>query len=379
MQIVKLPNSIYTSAQLNSLSGAGNSYATSDASKTFTDADLSQIMAANGQGSWKFKLHTHQLTLCPVAMKLLGFKAGVPVSLTMGIRRLVNLNACHVLKVLKAACRDHSRTEEVIKVNVANTVAWLKITGNVFYSNSMALNMMGTVADVTASKNEEIRRMDLMAFLNHELRTPLSTVKLYIQNARYVAQAENNRSLADRMLKADYQTVRMANMIDNFLTLSHLEVTRVMVDATRFDLSKVVEDLVSEMAFMYPDRLFKIALNKPVVVEADKDKVIQVLINYLTNAVKYSPADGAINVSCGQIGKQVKVAVTDKGAGIGAKDQKLLFNRYSRVHDQNTIRAKGFGLGLFLSREIIESHCGKVWVKSQLGKGSTFGFTLPGI
>jgi signal transduction histidine kinase len=379
MQIVKLPDSIYATAQLNGLSGGGNFDATGVAGKTFTDADLSQIMAANGLGSWKFNLHTHQLSLCPVTMKFLGVKAGVPITLTTAIRRLVNLNACHILKILKAACRNHSRAEEVIKVNVTNTVAWLKITGNVFYSNGIALDMMGTVADVSASKNEEMRKMDLMAFLNHELRTPLSTVKLYIQNARHVAKAANNHSLADRMMKADYQTVRMANMIDNFLTLSHLEVTRVIVHATRFNLSKVVEDLVSEMAFMYPDRLFKIELNKTVIIEADKDKIIQVLTNYLTNAVKYSPADGAINVSCKQICKQVKVAVTDKGTGIGAEDQKLLFNRYSRLHDQNTIRAKGFGLGLFLSKEIIEGHCGKVWVKSELGQGSTFGFTLPGL
>ena len=356
----------------------GTNKSETETSGLFTKAELNQIMTANSIGLWKFNMLTNQVNLCPLAANLLGVKNCLTINLSTVLRQMVKINATQVLVSLRAACRAQTRIEEV--VNIKNTKngndQWLKVTGTTLYHNGLAFQMMGTITDITVLKNDENRRMDLMAFLSHELRTPLSTVKLYIQSAYKQVKADSNYNLANRLIKADQQTVCMTNMIDNFLNLSCMEVTRLVIQTTTFNLNKLVDELIAETAFLYPDRIFKITLAKPVTIQADREKITQVIRNYLTNAVKYSPTNSTILISCKQFGNKVNFAVHDKGAGISTADQKLLFNRYSRVHNQNTIRAKGFGLGLFLSRQIIEAHRGKIWVKSRLNEGSVFGFTL---
>lgn len=349
-----------------------------NADEFLSGSELTGIMAANGLGSWKYNLHSQKLTVCSIAAQYLGLK-NETISLGNIMRRLAGLQAGKLFKSLKTACVSHTPLNEEIKIRPidASNSIWLKITGTLFYNGGIAVKMMGTITDITQLKNEENRKMDLMAFLNHELRTPLSTAKLYIQNACRIAKMGKDTVMESRLMRADYQTVLMSGMIDNFLTLSRMEATPLTVNHSHFDLSKMIDEIIADMALMYPQRLFKITLSKSVTVEADQDKIRQVLNNYLTNAIKYSPTESPIKISCKHDRGYVKVAVSDQGAGISLTDQKLLFNRYSRVHDQKQIRVKGFGLGLFLSREIIECHDGNVWVKSQPGKGSIFGFTIP--
>jgi two-component system sensor histidine kinase VicK len=344
----------------------------------FTMGDLKDLMAYNELGYWKLNILTQQISLCPVSARLLGLRIGVQVNLSTLTRHLINLNASGIIEAFRSACENHSRVEKVIKVNTgeSNRVTWLKITGALFYSNGIAVKVMGTVTDITAVKNEEFQRKDLMAFLSHELRTPLSTAKLYVQHAHKIAKKEKINGLENSLTKADYQTVRMVNMIDNFLTLSNMENSKLVIQAKNFDLTDTISEIIKDMAFIYPERVFKMEFKKPVKAHADKDKIIQVLINYLNNAVKYSSPDTPISVSCKKIGDQIRVGVSDKGPGISIENQRYLFNRYSRVHDEKNIRVKGFGLGLFLSREIIECHGGGVWVQSNPGEGSTFGFNL---
>ncbi|TWJ03596.1 phospho-acceptor domain-containing protein [Mucilaginibacter frigoritolerans] len=344
----------------------------------FTVADLKDLMAYNELGCWKLNILTQQISLCPVSIRLLGLRTGVQINLSTITRQLINLNALGIIESFRSACQNHTQVEKVIKVNIgeSNTATWLKITGSLFYSNGIAVKVMGTITDITTVKNEEFQRKDLMAFLSHELRTPLSIAKLYVQHSYKIVKKEKVNELANNLAKADYQTERMVNMIDNFLTLSHMENSKLIVQPKGFDLTDTISEIIKDMAFMYPGRVFKMESENHVKVNADKDKIIQVLINYLNNAVKYSPADTPISISCRKIGDQIRVGVSDKGPGISTDNQKHLFNRYSRVHDENNIRVKGFGLGLFLSREIIESHGGKVWVQSEPGEGSTFGFTL---
>jgi signal transduction histidine kinase len=114
---------------------------------------------------------------------------------------------------------------------------------------------------------------------------------------------------------------------------------------------------------------------EPTLVNADHDKIGQVINNFISNAVKYSKADTTIQVSCIQVNGFTQVSVTDEGMGINKDDISKLFERYFRVDNNNKI--SGFGIGLYLSAEIIERHQGKIWAESEPGKGSIFYFTLP--
>jgi two-component system sensor histidine kinase VicK len=348
------------------------------ADQLFTGEELEKIISSNEVGIWKYYLHTDRLEICPVAIRLLKLQSGAELNLNKVIRHLVGLQACLLVKALMTACHNKLRMEEVVRIHTGNdTPRWLKVTGDLYYYEGYACKMMGTITDLTELKCSQERGMDLMAFLNHELRTPLSIAKLYIQRSYLVAKEQKNDALEDMLMKADYQTVQMAAMIDNFLTLSRLEATSMVLQSSSFNLGKMILEMIADLQLIYPDRHFNTMQLMPVMVRADQDKIRQVLNNYLTNAIKYSPDHSTIHLAFIRHSNRVEVAVGDEGIGISPSDQKLLFDRYYRVHHTDTIRANGFGLGLFLSREIIEHHGGKVWVRSKPGVGSTFGFTLP--
>jgi len=381
MELTRLPRGIpVTQVSFNQESPTAKSLPTKPGltNMQFTCTELENIMSSSNSGAWKYYMHTDRLELCPVSAKLLGLNSGIQFNLYKIIRHLIGLQASLLIKALKAACHDQTHVDEEIKIrSKSGDLIWLKVTGDLYRHDGYACKMMGTINDMTELKNKHERKMDLMAFLNHELRTPLSIAKLYIQKTYQLAVQQRNTKLEDMLAKADYQAVQMTAMIDNYLTLSRLEVAPMLVQTTSFNLGAMVLEMISDLKLIYPGRHFSTMQLVPVMVRADREKIRQVLNNYLTNAVKYSPDHSTIHLAFSRQSGQVKVAVGDEGLGVAEEEQEFLFNRYYRAHEKDTIRAGGFGLGLYLSREIIESHGGKVWVKSKPGIGSTFGFTLP--
>ena len=340
---------------------------------------ITNMLASAGIGMWSYSVYSKKFHLCPTGSGFLGMKGSSTFGLGLLMQKLVEWNQKDVFAVAKAACRTQQEFETELQINTADgcNSRWLKITGKLYCSDGLAMKMMGTLTDITAAKQEELRKNDLMAFLNHELRTPLSTIKLYIQNTARVARMENNKTLEDKMLKADQQTVSMTQLINNFLTLSQVQDARLTLQQSHLNLRELVEGVVADMTTLYPERNFKLKVSKAIWLTADYDKLVQVLVNYINNAVKFSPAKSVITVTCGAINGEAVVTVQDKGRGVKPADQKLLFRRYSRIHQENVAGTKGYGLGLYLSREIVESHGGEVGVNSEYGKGSAFYFRLP--
>lgn len=340
---------------------------------------ITNVLATAGIGMWSYGVYSKKFHLCPVASSFLGMKGSSSFSLVVLMQKLLQWNQRHVLETAKSACSSQQEFETELHINTADGCygRWLKITGKLYCSDGLAMKMMGTLTDITAAKQEELRKNDMMAFLNHELRTPLSTIKLYIQNTARVARIENNKLLEDKMLKADQQTVSMAQLINNFLTLSQVQDAKLTLQQSRFDLAKLVEHVTADMMVLYPDRKFKLKVLKAAWITADYDKLMQVLVNYVNNAVKFSSVKSIITLTCEVAGNKAIISVQDKGRGIKPADQKLLFCRYSRIYHERAAGTKGYGLGLYLSREIVESHGGEVGVNSEYGKGSVFYFKLP--
>jgi signal transduction histidine kinase len=340
---------------------------------------ITNVLAVAGIGMWSYSVYSKKFHLCPVASGFLGMKGSSTFSLSLLMQKLVQWNQKHVLDTAKTACRTQQEFETELHINTNDGCygRWLKITGKLYCSDGLAMKMVGTMTDITTAKQEQLRKNDLMAFLNHELRTPLSTIKLYIQNTARVARMENNKPLEDKMLKADQQTVSMTQLINNFLTLSQVQDSKLTLQQSRFNLNELVEQVTTDMMVLYPDRKFKLKVSKAIWVTADYDKLVQVLVNYVNNAVKFSSAKSVVTLTCGTLDGEAIVIVQDKGRGIKPSDQKLLFCRYSRIHHENAAGTKGYGLGLYLSREIVESHGGEVGVNSEYGKGSSFYFRLP--
>ena len=161
-------------------------------------------------------------------------------------------------------------------------------------------------------------------------------------------------------------------MINSFLNVSRLESGKIHLDKKEFDLNKLLNDVVDETRLINPSHNITLMQSEPVLVFADKDKIDHVVSNLLSNAIKYSPRGTEITVRCKLVKGLVQVSVEDKGIGIKPHDVERLFERYYRVESNDLKHISGFGIGLYLSSEIIQRHDGKIWVESEFDKGSTF-------
>jgi two-component system sensor histidine kinase VicK len=256
------------------------------------------------------------------------------------------------------------------------SIRWINAHGRARYNNNgIADRMVGIVADVTEQKQDDQRKNDFIGMVSHELKTPLTSLTAFIQMLYAKAKKSDDTFTSGALHQANKQVKKMTAMINGFLNLSRLESGKINLDLQHFDIEKLIKEVEEEVSFSLHTHAITFHPCKPLFVVADRDKISQVITNFLSNAVKYSPKDKPIEVECHEIDGKVQLSVQDQGMGIGTQDIDKLFQRYYRVPTTNST-ISGFGIGLYLCAEIIYRHHGKIWVNSELGKGSTFYFEL---
>jgi two-component system CheB/CheR fusion protein len=231
--------------------------------------------------------------------------------------------------------------------------------------------------DVTVHKQDDIRKTDFIAMASHELKTPLTTLQAYVQMLAAKANKAGDIFAVGALDKAHIQVKKMSALINGFLSASSFEAGKIYLNEQSFEMNTLLKEIVEDMTLITKSHDIVVSSNYDIVVHADRDKIGQVITNFLSNAIKYSSKGKNIAVSCRRINGVVEVSIIDEGLGIAPQDQVKLFDRYYRIESKQTQNISGFGLGLYLSAEIIQRHKGKVWVESELGKGSTFYFSLP--
>ncbi len=229
--------------------------------------------------------------------------------------------------------------------------------------------------------NRQLKQMDrlksdFISIVSHEFRTALTGIEGFSE----IMHDEDFSNLEIKEFAADINmdAKRLSRMITNMLDLDRMESGKMKLYQEEVNMNETIMAVVERSGPNATDHAFRFQLDAalPSVV-GDSDKLIQVMSNLLTNAVKYSPAGGEILLSSYLQGKMAHVEVRDQGIGIPADALERVFERYNRVEADSTRYIKGTGLGLPIVREIVELHGGKVWVESVQGKGSTFHFTLP--
>jgi PAS domain S-box-containing protein len=231
--------------------------------------------------------------------------------------------------------------------------------------------------DITEKKLDEARKNDFIGMVSHELKTPLTSLSAIIQVASAKLEDNNDSFLKGAMQKANVQIKRMSAMINGFLNISRLESGKIDIVKQNFDLDELINEVIDETRLTISSHQIEFKSCPPVIVNADRDKINSVISNLISNAVKYSPKGKYITVRCSVDNAQATVSVQDEGMGIKKEDLDQIFNRYFRVETTHTRHISGFGIGLYLSLEIMERHGGKLWAESQSGVGSTFSFSLP--
>jgi len=257
-------------------------------------------------------------------------------------------------------------------------IRWVRANGDLSLDQEgKPTYFTGVVHDITVHKQDELRKNDFIAMVSHELKTPLTSMQGYVQLLALRAKNDEDTFSMSKLEKVHSQVKKMTTLINGFLNTSSFEAGKIYLNEQRFEINDLLNEVVEEVTLITANHNFVVMPSPKVSVKADRDKIGQVINNFLTNAVKYSPKGKNIDISCKESNGNIQVSVKDQGIGIKPQDQEKLFDRYYRIESVQNQTISGFGLGLYLSAEIIHRHKGKVWVESEMGKGSTFYFSLP--
>ncbi len=255
---------------------------------------------------------------------------------------------------------------------------WVRAVGRAYADSDGNLShFSGLMIDITEQKQDEIRKNDFIGMVSHELKTPLTSLSAYVQLLHSKAKKSNDTFTADALGKVNHQVKKMSTLINSFLNVSRLESGKIHLEKQEFNLNELIKDMIEETKMTIATHAIHFFPCQPIPLLADQDKIGSVISNLLSNAVKYSPKGKTIQVKCELIDNMAQVSVKDEGMGIKPQDIEKLFERYYRVESKHTQTISGFGIGLYLTAEIVERHGGKIWVESEVGVGSTFYFTLP--
>lgn len=253
--------------------------------------------------------------------------------------------------------RWHLGKGEPLKDESGNLVAWF-----------------GTATEIEDQKKELEKKDEFIGVASHELKTPLTSLKAYVQ----LIGLQNNlpASVTVYVKKIGQSIDKLQRLVNDLLDVSRINAGKLKFDAHIFDLSDLIKTSVDNCRHMYPSFNFTQVLEKNIIVKGNEERLDQVLMNLVSNAVKYSSENKEVIIKVEKDDKTATVSVTDFGIGLSTADQNKIFDRFFRVF-KNEFDIPGLGMGLYISSEIIKEHHGTISVKSELHKGSVFSFTIP--
>jgi len=230
--------------------------------------------------------------------------------------------------------------------------------------------------DITERKKMEQLKDEFIGMVSHELKTPLTVIigALAVAQSKELSAAEKTAMIESAASGAD----DLAAMLENLLELSRYQSDRLKIQPEQVDIVKIVESVILKLRSRSEihNLVTEISADIPPV-NVDRLRIERVLFNLVENAVKYSPHGGEIKVSVRRDGSELLISVRDTGIGISPENVSKLFQSFERIDAYEQHSIPGLGLGLRVCRLLVEAHGGKIWVDSELDKGSTFSFTLP--
>lgn len=343
--------------------------------------NLQIAISAAKLGIWHINARTREFLPSERLKELYGFYPDEEMTYDAAVSQIADSHRQEVIDAVEASItKGESYEVEYPIVGYHDKILrWVNSTGHVYTNpeNPDLSHFSGTTTDITERKLDEQRRSDFIGMVSHELRNPLTAIKAYAYILKRAAHKNNDEMLASNVVKIDNQINRMEALINGFLDVARLGEGKIRLNRTRFDMAYLVRISEEESLATINSHQVVFAPVEFTPVEADQDKIEQVLLNFINNAVKYSPNGSIINVACVTNGGFAYVYVKDQGMGIPLKDQPFIFDRFYRVESEAMKDKKGFGIGLYICKEIIERHNGQIGVESIENQGSIFWFTLP--
>jgi len=258
---------------------------------------------------------------------------------------------------------------------------WVRVSANTIRdSDWKPLGLVLVTTDIMHLKELDRMKTEFVSMVSHELRTPLTSIKGYVSMLREgelgEMTPEQNEFLDITLANAD----RLVDLINDLLDISRIESGRLRLSLSEFDFGDVIKAVRSEMRAMGETKRINTVVEgyaEPVRVRADRDRVVQILANLLSNAYKYSLEGTTVRIRTHVDQRFARIQVVDQGMGLSEQDQAKLFTKFFRTEAAKQRGISGTGLGLSISRQLVEMQGGEMSVRSEIGAGSTFAFTLP--
>jgi len=284
----------------------------------------------------------------------------------------------HAQAAFQQAIRSGRLAFQARIVTEAGTIRWLQFYGETQRDRyGVTVRLLGTVMDITKQKEIDQQKDEFISVASHELKTPLTSLKSYVQLAHMKSNDLKGQEISGMLERAETQINKMTRMIRDFLNAAQSDSGKMVLNREKFLLNDLIREIITDLSVSMRRSRLKFDDLTPMPVNADREKIEQVLANLIGNALKYSTGNETVTISGGYANGRVTVSVHDQGIGINDEDKKHLFDRFYRSEDPNSRGVSGFGIGLYVSAEIVRLHGGNIGVDSEIGKGSSFWFDLP--
>lgn len=243
-------------------------------------------------------------------------------------------------------------------------------------SKGEIVKWFGSYTDIDENKKQNERKDEFIGIASHELKTPLTSIKAYVQLLSITLGSNENEQIKTYLKRTNNYVERLNTLIADLLDVSKIQAGKLQFNMSEFKFDELLKESIENMQYTSPTHKLFTRGSTEVIVTGDRQRLEQVFINFITNAVKYSPGADKVEINVHSSGDEITVAVKDQGIGIPKEKINKIFDRFYRV-ESSSHKFAGLGIGLFISSEIIKRHNGKIWVESEEGKGSTFYFSLP--
>ncbi|MES1216991.1 MAG: PAS domain S-box protein [Bacteroidota bacterium] len=288
-------------------------------------------------------------------------------------------------KFIECALKREKYSSEFRILRKDGELRWCLTEGSPYYDiNGEFAGYAGSVTDITDLKKLEERKDDFIKMASHELKTPITSIKGYVQLLLNIYDELNEEKIfaSKPIVKSSLNTIskqvsKLTRLISELLDLSRIESGKLELYRSEFDLGALVEETVQDVRHITNRHAIIVNNDIKKTIYGDKDRIAQVLLNLLTNAIKYSPQADNIEVFVEETNTHSIIKIKDHGIGIDKKDHSRIFDRFYRVEGKSEQTYPGFGIGLFIAGEIVQRHGGTISVDSEKDKGSVFIVSLP--
>ena len=340
---------------------------------------LNMALEYTNTGSFDLNLHTFEVIYTPRLGEIFGHPPNTQLTYAQ-MRSHVHPEDLKsiVEKAFSSAIKTGSYFYEARIIKKDKTARWIRTQGRVMYDiDGIPMRIVGTIMDITEEKNEQQRKDDFMGIVTHELKTPLTSVKGFAQFLHERALSANDRPSAALLNKMVSQINKLNVLVQDLLDIARMEGGKMKFQQVVFDFHELISEVIEQVSITTTKRIETQFADWNGSIIGDRDRTGQVLINLLTNAIKYSPEADRVIVTVEHQNKKVICSVTDFGIGISKDSLPYIFDRFYREAEAQVSTFPGLGLGLYISAEIIKRQNGEIWVQSEKGKGSVFSFSLP--